>query len=166
MSASDNATLLSDATSLMKSEKISMPNFVKMISAFTKISNTETLDMIKSSISTIKKQMTDAEVLKYIDMFQYRFLEGSYKRLGLNEIKDESAEDKKLRGTVIGGLATINTSIKEPIKELDEFLLKHLADFTTNPNENKISNDIKPAVMFKALKGLDSVVELDKYFKL
>lgn len=55
MSASDNATLLSDATSLMKSEKISMPNFVKMISAFTKISNTETLDMIKSSISTIKK---------------------------------------------------------------------------------------------------------------
>lgn len=55
MSASDNATLLSDTTSLMKSEKVSMPAFVTMMSAFTNITNTETLDMIKSSISTIKK---------------------------------------------------------------------------------------------------------------
>lgn len=74
---SDNATLLSDATSLMKSDKISFPNYVKLMTAFTNISNTETLDMIKTSIGTIKKYMTDDELIKYVDRYYYLFLEGS-----------------------------------------------------------------------------------------
>jgi len=55
LSASDNAVLLSDATSLMKSEKISFEGYIQMMTSFTNISNTETLDMIKMNISTIKK---------------------------------------------------------------------------------------------------------------
>jgi len=50
LSASDNALLLSDSKSLMKSQKMSIPNFVETISAFRNIANSETLDMVKSSI--------------------------------------------------------------------------------------------------------------------
>jgi len=34
------------------------------MTAFTNISNTETLDMIRTSIATIKKYMSDKDVLK------------------------------------------------------------------------------------------------------
>lgn len=104
----------------MKSDKISFPNYVKLMTAFTNISNTETLDMIKTSIGTIKKYMTDDELIKYVDRYYYLFLEGSQKRLGLLEKEGDSADDKKLRGTVIGAIAAVNSKLEAPIQEVDE----------------------------------------------
>lgn len=82
------------------------------------------------------------------------------------EIEGETAEDKKLRGTVIGAIATVNSSIDNPVKEVDEFLSKQLKEFKSNPNESKISNDLKPAVMFYAFNKLDNAEALQDYFKL
>jgi len=39
------------------------------MTAFTNISNTETLDMIKTSIGTIKKYMTDDKLIKEVDRY-------------------------------------------------------------------------------------------------
>jgi len=38
--------------------------------------------------------------------------------------------------------------------------------FLNNPNDNKISNDLKPAVIFYALNDMKDETELEKYFKL
>lgn len=76
------------------------------------------------------------------------FLEGSYKRLGLVDKEGDSADDKKLRGTVIGGIASVNSCIENPVKEVDEFLKLKLEEFMANPNDSKISNDLKPAVIY------------------
>lgn len=61
---SDNATILSDATSLMKCQKIGFGDFVKVMKAFSSVSNSETLDMVKTSLATIKKYMEDGELIK------------------------------------------------------------------------------------------------------
>lgn len=66
----------------------------------------------------------------------------------MNSIEGESADDKKLRGTVIGGIAAVNSSIDNPVKELDEFLKLKLVEFMANPNDSQISNDLKPAVIY------------------
>lgn len=90
------------------------------MTAFTDIRNTETLDMVRSSISTIKKYMTDDEIIKHVNRYYYTFVESSQERLGLQDKDDESAEDKKLRGTVIGAIATVNQSLEKPNTEVDD----------------------------------------------
>lgn len=136
------------------------------MTAFTNISNTETLDMIKTSIGTIKKYMTDDKLIKEVDRYQQLFLEGSQKRLGLTEKEGDSADDKKLRGTVIGAIAAVNSNLEKPITEVDEQLKEKLAEFLKNPNDSKISNDLKPAVVFFGLNNLEDETELQKQFQL
>jgi hypothetical protein len=89
-------------------------------------------------------------------------LEGSYKRLGLTEKEGDSAEDKKLRGSVVGAIAAVNSHLENPIKEVDEFLKTNLREFMQNPNDSKISNDLKPAVVFYGLNNLEDEAELQK----
>jgi len=48
------------------------------------------------------------------------FLKGSFNNLGLTEKEGDTTEDKKLRGTVIGAIATINSNLEHPITEVDE----------------------------------------------
>jgi len=60
----------------------------------------------------------------------------------------DSSNDKKLRGTVVGAIATVNSSLEKPHTEVDEYLSKHLTEFMANPNDSKMSNDLKPAVIF------------------
>lgn len=148
---SDNATILSDATSLMKCQKIGFGDFVKVMKAFSSVSNSETLDMVKTSLATIKKYMEDGELIKQVNRYYYLFLKDSYAKLGLIGGEDDSAEDKKLRGTVVAALAAINDDLEQPLPEVTEFLQTQLEDLLANPNDNKISNDLKPAVIFFGL---------------
>jgi len=41
-----------------------------------------------------------------------------------------------------------------------------LEEFMANPNDSKISNDLKPAVVYYALKDLEDLPTLEKYFQL
>lgn len=59
----------------------------------------------------------------------------------------DSSEDKKLRGTVVGAIAAVNSNLENPVTEVDEYLSKLLLEFMANPNDSKISNDLKPAVI-------------------
>jgi len=59
----------------------------------------------------------------------------------------DSSEDKKLRGTVVGAIAAVNSNLEKPVTEVDEYLSKLLLEFMANPNDSKISNDLKPAVI-------------------
>jgi len=59
----------------------------------------------------------------------------------------DSSEDKKLRGTVVGAIAAVNSNLENPVTEVDEYLSKLLQEFMANPNDSKISNDLKPAVI-------------------
>jgi len=38
----------------------------------------------------------------------------------LTEKEGDSADDKKLRGTVIGAIAAVNSNLEKPITEVDE----------------------------------------------
>jgi len=59
----------------------------------------------------------------------------------------DSSEDKKLGGTVVGAIAAVNSNLENPVTEVDEYLSKLLLEFMANPNDSKISNDLKPAVI-------------------
>lgn len=75
------------------------------MNAFSNVSDSETLDMINGSVAIFRKYLERMEgIPKQIDRFAHRFIVNNYKRLTVNVKDTDTAEDKKMRGTIVTSL--------------------------------------------------------------
>lgn len=119
-SSSDNATILSDYLSLMKSGKVDYAELLRVLLAFTGIvKDTETLDMITTAITTMSVHIEDEQVQRYVGLYSKLFIENLFEELGPSDSKTDSSEVKKLRGTVVGLMLKIDKFLDEPLNDLN-----------------------------------------------